>query len=334
MKNIIIFFIIGLINCAFCQDKSMRKELVRWHESLNLAYPEEVDFKIQLQKTTLLQGVPLLLRCFIINKTAKNITVIPPSDRLYGLTLGTIGFKILTEENTEHAYRIGFHARGVLLPGDEKVIGPHDSLYINAILWANNFYNWDKRYQRAQRRLFPTGQYKLYGRIFLGVKWHPKPSRDLVMFSDTVMFMINAIDPEEQNWLVAVEPLMSAFFYKLENILSLYDSLRQARLAVLPVFDEVRKHNSIMVPIIDFVSISIRASIDTNNIDNVITDAKRFIAEHEGSLLAEEMEFVLAKILYEKENNSATFVKEANRIIAKYPKNIDIFTLMDWLEEK
>ncbi len=333
MKNFFFFLSVILTNCAFCQDKSISREWRKWQESLNLAYPEEVDFKIQLEKPILMEGEPLLLKCFIINKTAKNITVVPPYDRITALMTFKLGFNVLTEQNSEYKYHIGFHADGISLPGDEKVIGPHDSLYINAILWPNNFYDWDKRQERAQRRLFPPGQYKLYGRLFLGVKFYPKPSRDLIMVSDTILFTVNAIAPDEQNLLVTIEPLISAFFYKLENILLIKDSLRQVILpSLLPVFDELRRRNSIMIPLIDFVSIKSSALIDTSNIDRIIADAKQFIVDHQGSILAEEMEFMLAEMLYRQEKKSATFVKEANRIIAKYPKNINIFVLKEWLE--
>jgi hypothetical protein len=334
IKSVVVFLCVALINCAFCQDKSISKELAEWYESLDLAYPAEVDFRIQLEKKTLLQGEPLILRCYVINKTAKHITIIPPSNRLRGLMLGTVGFSLLTEKDDENEYQIGFHASGIQLPGSERIISPGDSVYISMILWPNNFYDWNKRGERAQRGLFPTGQYKLYGRIFLGVKWYPKPCRDLIMFSDTVLFTINAIDPGEHDLLVAIDPLMSAFFYKLENVLLLTDSLRQARLALLPVFDEIRRRNSFMVPLVDFVSISIRASTDTTNINPVVADTKRFIAEHEGSLLAEEMEFLLARMLYEKEETRVDFTKETQRIITTYPKNISVFEVKEWLQEK
>ena len=331
MKKILGFLFIVFICIGFNQDNSRNNELVNWHKSLDLAYPEDIEFKLELERAILFEGQPILVRCLIINKRSEDITVIPPPHRLRSLVTNSLGFNIINGQNIDLPYQLGFHARSMFLPGDEKVIGPHDSLYINMILWSNNFYKWENRNQGTQKLLFLYGEYKLYGQIFLGVKWYPKPSRDILLFSDTVNIRINTTNAADRNWLIAAEPLICAFFYKVENGLLFDESLY---VEAVPILEEIRKGNSNLAPLIDFVSISIEAVTRNGNIDPVIDDAKNYIAKNKGSILAEEMEFVLLSMLHKNNEYQTVFVKEANRISAEYSKNINVFTVNNWLEEK
>jgi len=332
MKIVVILVTIVLMNCTSVRkDRGITaREVTQWNEMLDLAYPEDVEVRIILEKPSLLQGELLLFRSYIINKTDSVITVVPPANRIRGLLLWDTEFKVLMEKNKEYSYKTGFHIDAISQPGDEKIINPLDSVYINEILWPNNFYSWQERYQRAQRRLPPTGEYQLHARIYLGTKWRPKPARGLFEYSDTVSFTISEVDEHKQNLVYLLDPLVSAFFFRIENMLMVRDSLPEAD---LPVLNHVRKGTSCMAPLADFVWISSHFVLDSLNVEPVIVEAKRFITEYEGLILAEEMEFILAKILYEKDRTHNDFINHAKYIIATYPKNIGMFEVKKWLEK-
>jgi hypothetical protein len=331
MKIIVIFMIIILVNCASVKEERgiTAREVSQWNEALDLAYPEDVEVKLVLEKLSLLQGEPLLFRSYIINKTDSVITVIPPANRLVGQRV----YWLYSDDGIEYGYKAALHGYRILLPGEEKTISPHDSLYINEILWSNNFFRQGRPDQRDEPMLFaPTSAYHLYGRFSLGTKWLPRPPRGLLEYSDTVTFTIHGSDLDQENKLKTLNHLISSFFYEHENILIAlhFDSVPETDLSVL---NNVRKGASCMAPLADFVWISSHAVLDSLNIEPVIAEAKRFITEYDGSILAEEMEFLVAKILYNKDKTHPDFTDQAQHFIATYPKNIAMFQVKKWLEE-
>jgi len=325
-KAICILIIVFLVITCFAAGG---KDWLKWQESLDLARPEDLASGITIEKSIISEGEPLLISCFIKNITTKDATVIlPVYNRIAALFTLTAEFSIKTSNGVEYWYRTNVHIDVGLSPSSERIIMPNDSIYINAILWPDNFTEIKKLHPK--RGLNP-GDHTISCTILLGAKFYPKPGRTLVITSDTKMVTMKQISIDDQKNLSAVKNIMTEFFGYGEG----EDVSDSCRHLAYPLLNEIRDSYSYLAPYANFVYISMLAyDRYKNRLDEAITKAREFIKNHQGTILGEEMEFLLVKMLYQKEGICERFVEEAQRVIITYPKNINSIEIQYLLEEK
>jgi len=325
VKTVCTLVVLGVVACFATGGK----EWLKWQESLDLARPEDLDSRITAEKSIIFEGEPLLVSCSIKNITARDATIVPRAyNRIDALfTLGT-EFSMMASDGVEYWYRTNVHIDVGMSPGCERVIAPDDSIYINGILWPDNFGEIKKL--RPKRGL-TTGDYLISCITWLGTKFYPKPSRCLRITSDTAEITIKGISSDDQKILSAVRPIMREFFGYGEEM-DVSDSCRHIAYSLL---DEIRKSDSYLAAYADFVYISMLAYEKAKNrFDEAIVEARKFIKAHKGTILGEEMEFRLVKMFHQREGVSKKFVEEAQRVMNKYPKNINSLELQNFLEKK
>jgi hypothetical protein len=64
---------------------------------------------------------------------------------------------------------------------------------------------------------------------------------------------------------------------------------------------------------------------DTIRLNKSIAAAKEFINKYDGSILAEEIKFKLVWWLYLKDSTGTEFDEQAEKVVNKYPRNINSF---------
>ncbi len=319
---IIIFALCFVINCA-----KPKSEWLKWQESLDLAYPNELSFKIDMRKKVFSEGEPLVFRLLISNKLSKPRTIVHTGKRASAIEGGFLTFKAVSELDSVLFYSPYVHANIGMSPNDAIMLKPHDTLYFYAILCPDLFRQYI--YPRARTALQP-GEYILESNIHLGTKFYPKPGRGLHITSNPTMFSIESLPTEERNHLSKIRPYMKNLFGHVEQCLFDERYLPEEFVdSALFWLDKIRNTNSCFAPYADFVHTCIpavtRTHSDTIKLNRSISEARRFIAEYNGSILAEEMEFKLAWWLFLKDSTSMDFSEHARKTIEKYPQNFNSF---------
>ncbi len=325
MKVTIIWLLVNIVSSIlFC----FTFDWVKWQAELDLADPEQLNYQIKMEKENLWEGEPLCVRCILINHSTKAAKIImPANDRNELLYFARISYSVSNNADSLSLYFRNLHCDVSPRPKHEKLIMAGDTLYINGILSPDNFFNIKKREIITLR----PGSYTLFSRIFLGTKFIPEPPRALLIYSDTAKFIIKPIVAKEKSRLLKIRPFMKEFFGYGEEM-GVSDSCRNL---AYPVLDEIKRTDSYLAPYADFVHISMLAfDGDKNKLASGIREAKRFIKKYQGSILGEEMEFLLVKMLYLKEGKSDEFYKQSKQIIEKYSKNINCFGVKKLMEDK
>jgi len=316
---------LAVILMTFCAKP--KSEWLKWQESLDLAYPNVLSFKIDMQKKNFFEGEPLVFKMLISNKVEIPQTIVHTGRRTSMIAGGLQTFKVVTELDSVLMYFTYVHANIGIRSKDAIVLGPYDTLYCYAILHPDLFRQYD--FPKEHRKL-QSGEYILESNIHLGTKFYPKPGRALDVTSHPTMFAIESLPIDEQDYLSKIQPYMKIFFGDAEEGLWPKDgSIVDFADSALFWLDQIRNTNSIFAPYADFVYTCIlgitRTYKDTIKLNKSITNAKNFIEKYDGSSLAEEMEFKLAWWLFLKDSTSGEFYKHANKIIKRYPKNINSF---------
>ncbi len=230
-------------------------------------------------------------------------------------------------DGSEYRYCIAINIYGGYEPYSDIIISPRDSIYFNAILIPQYFRSAKKPHTSIEL----PGQYILKSKVLLGTKFYPQPARDLRLSSNEVIVVVNSAPADKQVNLVSGRTLINTFFWLGEREL-VTDSIRNQAYLVL---NEIRKLNSYLSPYAEFVSIGMLAfDGNRNRLEEGIMQAKAFVNKYQGSILGEEIEFLLVEMIRRKEGKSVEFYREANRVIKKYPKNINAFGIKKLLGEK
>jgi hypothetical protein len=323
--NIIAILIISLT--IFCTGP--RSAWLKDQESLDLAYPNELSFRIEMQKKSFFEGEPLVSKMFISNKLDRSRTILHIGNRTSMIAGGLLTFKIVTEFDSVLMYS-GYILANIVGPYDATELGPDDTLYFHAILYPDLFRQYD--YPMKWRKLQP-GEYVLESNIYLGTKYYPKPARTLFITSHPTLFSIVSLPAEEQEELSKIRLFMKNFFGCREECLIPFNNEDndQEEFVDSALFwlDQIRNTNSYFAPFADFTYTCIpavtRTHSDTLRLNRSISEAKKFIEKYNGSILAEEMEFKLAWWLFYKDSTSREFYDHAKKVVKKYPKNINSF---------
>lgn len=114
---------------------------MKWQESLDLAYPDGLTFKIDFENKNFYTYEPLMFRMLIINEVDIPRTIIHLGDRTHMIMRGYHTFKVVTSIDSALRYSPYFHADGGLFPEDAVVLGPYDTVYCHAILNQDLFFN-------------------------------------------------------------------------------------------------------------------------------------------------------------------------------------------------
>ncbi|MEO0227627.1 MAG: hypothetical protein ABIL70_06215 [candidate division WOR-3 bacterium] len=324
MKTDRIILCLALLNFI---SKCAAYDWKKWQEELELSYPEQFTFDLELEKDSIIEGEPIIVSCHIVNHSSKIARIIfPPLNRKEALHYYTINFYV-KEDTIAYIYAPYVHADIGIEPAQEKLLLPGDTMFLNGILYPDNFWSYKERKRVA---LLPN-IYKLWARIHLGVKFYPRPARDLRIVSDSVKFSIKASSIKEKQELNTISPYLREFFGYCEET----DIPDSSRNAAYPKLDKIRKTDSYLAPYAEFVYIGLLAfDKDREKLDKGIIEAQRFLKKHTSSILGEEMEFLLAKMFYRKAGISDEFKKQARHLLEKYPKNINCFEIKKLLEEK
>jgi hypothetical protein len=320
-----ILTIVVSILIVFCAKP--KSEWLKWQESLDLAYPNVLSFKIDMQKKNFFEGEPLVFKMLISNKVGIPQTIVHTGKRTSMIDGGLQKFKVVTELDSVLMYFTYVHANIGIRSIDAIILGAYDTLYCYAILHPDLFRQYD--FPKEHRKL-QSGEYILESNIHLGTKFYPKPGRALDITSHPTMFAIESLPIDEQDYLSKILPYMKNFFGPVEECLFPFDNNHEEFVdSALFWLDQIRNTNSIFAPYADFVYTCIpavtRTYSDTIKINKSISNAKKFIEKYNGSILAEEMEFKLTRWLFLKDSTSTAFYKQAEKVIEKYPKNINSF---------
>ena len=316
---------LAVILITFCAKP--KSEWLKWQESLDLAYPNVLSFKIDMQKKNFFEGEPLVFKMLISNKVGIPQTIVHTGRRTSMIAGGRQTFKVVTELDSVLMYFTYVHANIGIRSKDAIVLGPYDTLYCYAILHPDLFRQYD--FPKEHRKL-QSGEYILESNIHLGTKFYPKPGRALDVTSHPTMFAIESLPIDEQDYLSKIRPYMKNFFGHVEECLFPFDNNHEEFVdSALFWLGQIRNTNSIFASYADFVYTCIpavtRTYSDTIKINKSISETRNFIEKYNGSILAEEMEFKLAWWLFLQDSTSGEFYKHANKIIKRYPKNINSF---------
>ena len=321
-KIIATFVIILIISCA-----KPKSEWLKWQESLDLASPRALLFKIDMQKRIFFEGEPIVFRMLISNKLDVPATIVHPGERAIMLAAGLQTFKVVTESDSVLMYS-GYTCVNLGMQSvDAIVIEPYDTLYFYAILSPDLFRQYEFPMERES---LSSGNYIIESNIHLGTKFYPRPARGLDIASHPTLFSIETLPAEEKGYLSKIRPYMQNFFGHVEECLFPLDNDYENFVdSALFWLDQIRNTNSYFAPFADFVYTCIpavtRSHSDTIKLNRSISEASKFIEKYSDSILAEEMEFKLARWLWLKDSTSSEFYKQAKKVINKYPKNINSF---------
>ncbi len=319
-KIIIVLCFVGFVISCMAYDWK------KWQASFDLAVPDQFVYRLKMEKYILLEGEPLLIRCVLVNHSQTPAKIIlAPTDRIEALEYHNIVYEVSRANGSVCGYFMRIHSDIASRKEQERLLKPGDTVCINGILWPDNFFNLK---ERKIVSLSPDS-YVVFSRIYLGTKFLPKPARTLFIHSDTARFIIEPVLRKEE--LTKIRPFMAEFFgYGEENTVS--DSCREFAYSVL---DEIRKSGSYLAPYADFVYIGMLAfDGDRGKLDKGIIEANKFIKKYKGSMLGEEMEYLLVKMIYRKEGKSKEFYNQAQRVMKKYSQNINNFGVKRLLEGK
>lgn len=221
------------------------------------------------------------MSCSIKNITSKDVTIIlPVHNRIAALFSLATEFSVRTNGDVEYWYRTNVHIDAGLSPKSERIIMPNDSIYVNAILWSDNFTEIKK--QHPKRKLNP-GDHTISCRILLGAKFYPEPGRTLIITSDTGMITIQQLSTDDHKNLSAVRNIMTEFFGYGEG----EDVTDSCRHLAYPLLNKVCESDSYLAPYVDFVYTSMLAyDRDKGKLDEGITNAIKYLKAHH--LLEEE----------------------------------------------
>jgi hypothetical protein len=318
---------LAVILMTFCAKP--KSEWLKWQESLDLAYPNTLSFKIHMEKKVFYEGEPIVFKILLSNKTDVPQTIIYSGPRSSMIVHGLHTFKVVTELDSVLIYAQYTHSHGSSRPEDAIVLGPYDTLYSHAILCPDLFRQYEFPMERTS---LSQGDYLIESNIHLGTKFYPRPARGLDLTSPPTMFSIESLPTEERIHLSRIRPYMKNFFGHVEECLFPLDSSSNHRGFVdsaLFWLDRIRNTSSYFAQYADFVYTCIpavtRSYDDTVKLNKSIAAAKEFINRYDGSILAEEMEFKRVWWLYRKDSTGTEFNEQAKKTINKYPKNLNSF---------
>ena len=324
-KTIIVVFLLLFMFCAKPKSKWLK-----WQESLDLAYPNELSFKIDMQKKNFFEGEPIVFRMIISNKLDIPKIIVHPGERAVVLAAGWQTFKVVTEFDSVLMYSGYVHANLGMQSVDAIVLEPYDTLYFYAILCPDLFKQYDFPMERVN---LSSGDYIIESNIHLGTKFYPRPARGLFLTSHPTLFSIEPLPADEKEYLSKIRPYLKNFFGHAEECFFPldYEDNNYERYVDSALFwlDHIRKTDSHFTTYADFVYTCIpaitRTYNDTIKLNRSISEANMFIKKYPGSILSEEMEFKLAWWLFLKDSTSSEFKEYARSLISKYPKNINAF---------
>jgi len=326
---------LAVVLMTFCVKP--KSEWLKWQESLDLAYPNSLSFKIHMEKKVFHEGEPILLKMLIGNKTDIPQTIIYSGPRTHMVVRGLHTFKVVTELDSVLVYAQYTHAYGTIRPEDAIVLGPYDTLYLHAILCPDLF----RQYELPMAGIsLSQGNYVIESDIHLGTKFYPRPGRGLDLTSPPSMFAIESLPAEERIRLSRVRPYMKNFFGHVEECLFPLDNNSDHEEFVdsaLVWLDRIRNTSSCFAQYADFVYTCIPAVTrfhdDTVKISKSIAAATEFINQYDGSILAEEMEFKLTWWLYQQDSTGTEFIEQAKKVINKYPRNLNSFGIKKQIKQ-
>ena len=307
-----------MVNCA-----KPKSQWQKWQESLELASPDHIALKIEMQKKTFLEGEPLVCRVLIINRVDVPQIIIHPGVRISSLAGGYQKFVVVAESDSQLYYSPNFLANVVVGPEDAIVLEPCDTLYFNAILCPDLFRNPD----RERRKLYP-GRYTIQSTVHLGTKWFPLPDRrTLTVTSYPTMFSIDSLPTDERGHLSMIRPYLQNFFGHVEGCLFDPEKPPEEYIdSAIFWLDQVRNTTSYFAQYADFVYTCVPAVTrfhdDTVKLRKSIEDAKEFISKYAGSILAEEIDINVAWWLYWRDSTNVEVTQKDRDVIEKYPRNI------------
>jgi hypothetical protein len=312
---------------TFCAKP--KSEWLKWQESLDLAYPYTLSFRIKMEKKIFYEGEPIVFSMLLINRTDIPQTIIYSGPRTHMIVRGLHTFKVVTELDSVLAYAPYTHAHGSERPEDAIALGPYDTLYLHAILCPELF----RQYEPPMTRIsLQPGNYMIESDIHLGTKFYPRPGRGLDLTSPPIMFSIDSLPAVERIHVSRIRSYMKNFFGHVEECLFPMDNGGDAGEFVdsaLFCLNQVRNTGSYFAPYADFVYTCIpavtRSYGDTIRLNKPIAAAKEFISKYDGSILAEEMEFKLVWWLYLKDSTETEFDEQAEKVVNKYPRNVNSF---------
>lgn len=316
---------LAVILMTFCAKP--KSEWLKWQESLDLASPNALSFKIDMQRKIFNEGEPLVFRMFIKNKIDIPVTIVHTGERTIMIAAGLQTFKVVTESDSVLMYSGYIHVNLGMQSVDAIVLEPYDTLYFYAILCPDLF----RQYEFPMERIsLSSGNYIIESNIHLGTKFYPRPARGLYLTSHPTLFSIESLPAEERDHLLKIRPYMKNFFGHVEGCLFPFDNDHEEFVdSALFWLDQTRNTNSYFAPFADFIYTCIpavtRIYSDTIKLNRSISEASKFIERYSGSILAEEMEFKLARWLLLKDSTSTEFYEKAKEVIEKYPKNINSF---------
>lgn len=313
---------ISLILMTLCAKP--KPEWLKWQESLDLANPNALSFKIDMQKKVYYEGEPMVFKILIINKVGTPQTIVHTGSRTSQISGGLHSFEVVSEFDSVFLYCPYVHANIGMSPNDAIVFGPYDTLYTHAILYPDLF-----RQRDYPKRKLQPGVYILESSIHLGTKFYPKPGRALNITSHPTMFTIDTLPAIELDNLSKMRPYMEVFFGSVEEgFWSVDYNSKNFIDSALFWLDTVKHSESRFAPYADFIYTCIPALTRRQDdrevkINKSVVNAKSFIEKYPGSTLAEEMEFNIAWWLYYKDSTSVEFLNQAMKVIEQYPKNLN-----------
>ena len=202
-----ILTIISVLLMIFCAKP--KSEMLKWQESLDLAYPNALSFKIEMEKKNFIEGEPLFFKMLISNKIDLPRTIIHTGERTSTIAGGRQTFKVVTELDSVLMYFSYVHANIGIHPEDAIVLGSYDTLYCYAILSPDMF---RKIGFPGEIVSLPPGDYIIESSVHLGTKFYPKPGRSLRITSHPTMFSVESLSMEEHDYLSKIRPYMKNFF--------------------------------------------------------------------------------------------------------------------------
>jgi len=181
--------------------------------------------------------------------------------------------------------------------------------------------------------MLTSGDYIIESKIYLGIKFYPKPGRGLNLISHPTMFRIIALPADEYDHWAKIRSCFESFFGAVEGSISLFfqDCDREVYIdSALSMLNIIRNCESLFAPYANYVytcipAITRRPNDYEEKLERSINLARMFIEKYQGSILAEEMEFNLAWWLCYKDGTSIEFLNQAKKVIEKYPKNLNSY---------
>ena len=310
LKTIVLLILVLKILSAFGSD-----------DSLKLASQENIILNLILEKSVLLTDEPIVTRCYIIN-TANHAVKI---NFLYGredaMACGYTSFSAIGSDGKNFYYKLIGHGDRLFEYRNKPA---NDTTYFNVTLWPRLFRN-----TKDQKPGLPPGRYKLCIRLCLGHQSH---------VYDTVDFKITK-HVEKNRQFEEVLPVITCFYGNHEEGGYIYPVyvLKKDPNRLLKNLDSLRKSNFYLSDYIDYVYIMFlyrSLHLTDRKPDKAIKEAVRFIKQHAGSILAEEMEYHLIRMERKRDRDGEDWRKRAVGILEKYPKNLNNVLIRRLLKAK